>query len=78
MKSVRVRSFFGPYIPILGLITEIYLFKAIKKDVERCHSRRPLSRSGVFIVNFEQVNLRIQSEYAKIQTMKTPHSDTFQ
>ena len=48
VKSVRIRSFSGPYFPAFGLNTEKY-----------------------------SVYLPIQSECGKIQTKKTPNTDTF-
>ena len=48
MKSVRIRSYSGPYFPAFGLNTEKY-----------------------------SVYLPIQSECGKIQTKKTPNTDTF-
>ena len=47
VKSVRIRSFSGPYFPAFGLNAERY-----------------------------SVSLRIQSEYGKIRTRKTPNTDT--
>ena len=48
VKSIRVRSFFGPYFPEFGLNTKRY-----------------------------GVSLRIQFEYGKIRSRKTPNTDTF-
>ena len=48
VKSVRIRSFSGPYFPASGLTLERY-----------------------------GVSLRIQSEFGKIRTRKTPNTDTF-
>ena len=73
VKNVRIWSYSCPYLPAFGQNTERY---CVKSFLIPSHSGPNFPAFGLNMEGYS-VSLRIQFESGKVQTRKTPNTDTF-